>query len=147
MLQLYHILVQLHLWGGFGGGGQRWRSEVGGGGQWRRSVAEVGGGSRWRSVAEVGGGWWRRLVKVGSGARSRRSEVGGGGRRTVEVDVRVRIICGVVVEGVLVVVVIQASGFARGVSIPGFISLFQFIFFQCLNQCRLNGLLPDFLQP
>ena len=55
-----------------------------------------------------------------------------------DVDVRVRInnikiSCGVEVE-----VVVQASGFACGVSIPVFISLFQFIFFQCLNS-RLNG--------
>ena len=53
----------------------------------------------------------------------------------MEVDVRVRISCGVVVE----VVVVQAWGFARGVSNPVFISLFQFIFFQFLNS-RLNGL-------
>ena len=49
---------------------------------------------------------------------------------------RVRINCGLVVE----VKVVHASDFARGVSIPVLISLFQFIFFQCLNQCRLNGL-------
>ena len=53
----------------------------------------------------------------------------------MEVDVRVRISFGVVVK----VVVGQASGSARGVSIPVFISLFQFIFFQCLNR-RLNDL-------
>ena len=70
---------------------------------------------------------------------SRRSEVGGGGRRRrseADVDVRInniKISCGVVVE-----VVVQASGFARGVSIPVFISLFPFTFFQCLNS-RLNG--------
>ena len=73
-------------------------------------------------------GWSRR--------RKSEAEIGGGGRRRVEVEVRVRIICGVVVE----VKVVQASGFARGVSIPVFISLFQFNFFQCLNECRLNGL-------
>ena len=78
--------------------------------------AEVGGGGRWRLVAEVGdGGRRRRLV----------AEVGGGGRRRVEADVRVRISCGVVVE----VVVLQASGFTRGVSIPVFISLIHFYLF------------------
>ena len=53
------------------------------------------------------------------------AEVGGGGRGEI---------CGVVE---VVVVVVQASGFACGV--PVFISLFQFIFFQCLNS-RLNDL-------
>ena len=48
---------------------------------------------------------------------------------------RVRVSCGVVVK-----IVLQASGFTRGVSIPMFISLFLFIFFQCQNS-KLNGLL------
>ena len=80
-------------------------------------------------MAEVGGGWERRsIAEVGSEGWRRRSEA------EAEVDVRVRISCGVVLE-----VVVQASGFARGVSIPVFISMFPFIFFQCLSS-RLNGL-------
>ena len=50
-----------------------------------------------------------------------------------EADVDVRVSYGVVVE-----IVVQASGFARGVSTPVFISLFPVTFFQCLNS-RLNG--------
>ena len=91
----------------FGGGG-RWRSvvEV----EWWRSVeVEVGGGGRWRSVAEVRGGQWRRSVEVGGGGRRRRS------RAEVEE-------CGV-----------RCASLARVVLIPVFISLFSFIFFQCLN--------------
>ena len=83
---------------------------------------------RRRSGAEVGVRR-RRSEDVGGGGRRRRSEaeVGGGGRRRVEVDVRVRICCGVVE------VVVQASGFARGLSIPVFISVFQFIVFQLIS--------------
>ncbi|XP_075243858.1 uncharacterized protein LOC142338111 [Convolutriloba macropyga] len=129
-----------------GGGGRRWRSEVevggrrsvadvGGGFRWRKSdeviggrwrLVKVGGGGRWRSVevgggrrrlvVEVGGGQWRRSVEVSGGVRGRRWEDGGGSRRRVEFDVRGRISCGVLVE----VVVLQASGFAGGVSIPVF---------------------------
>ena len=73
-------------------------AEVGGrgrAGRWRS--AEVGGGRRggaqWRSLAEVGGGRWRRSVEVGGGRR---------GWRSMEVVMRVRIICGVAVEVVLV---------------------------------------------
>ena len=77
------------------------------------------------------------MAAVGGGGRWRRpAEVGGGGRRRVEVDARAIFSCGAVVE---LVVVVQASGSVRGVSIPLFISLFQFIFFQCLNS-ELNGL-------
>ena len=123
-----------------GSGGRRQRSvaEVGGsrrrrlvaevGGGWWRSVrrsVEVGGGDRWRLVAEVGGSWWRRSMKIDDGGRSR-SEVGGW--RSLEVDVGVRISCGVVVK-----LMVKDSGFNRGVSIRVLISLFQFIFSQCLN--------------
>ena len=59
--------------------------------------AEVGG-DRWRSVAEVGSGRWRSK-EVCRGRWRLVAEVGGGGRwRSVEVDVRVGISCGVVVE-------------------------------------------------
>ena len=108
---------------------RRSEAEVGDGGRWR-SLVEVGGGGRWRSVTEFGGCRRRRLRRRRSRRRRRRLEL----EVEAEFDVRVRISCGVVVE----VVVVQASVFARGVSIPVFIRLFQFIFFQCLNS-RLSG--------
>ena len=59
---------------------------------------------------------WKRSSEVEAG-------VGGGGRRRrrgseveAEFDVRARISCAVLVE-----IVVQASGFARGVSIPVFV--------------------------
>ena len=62
---------------------------------------------------------------------------GGGGRRLMSMCESELIISkkfGAVVE-----VVVQASGFARGVSIPVFISVFPFFFYQCPNS-RLSGL-------